>query len=243
MTPEKRARLLIDQHLQAAGWVVQDAAAINLSAGTGVAVREFPLSSGYADYLLYANGKAIGVVEAKPEGYPLKGVETQSARYAFGLPANLPHYHLPLPFAYETTGTATQFTNALEPEYRSREVFSFHGPEELVRLATKAQQLRQLLRDMPPLDVGQLWKVQLQSITNLDKSLAENRPRALIQMATGSGKTFTAVNFCYRLIKYAQVHRGVRGPKADRQVDQPKLQGLHRHHSATLCHARRPGAG
>ena len=207
MTPEKRARLLIDQHLQAAGWMVQDASAINLSAGTGVAVREFLLTTGYADYLLYANGKAIGVVEAKPEGYPLKGVETQSSKYTFGLPADLPHYHLPLPFAYETTGTATQFTNALEPEFRSREVFSFHRPEELVRLATKAKQLRQLLREMPPLDVGQLWKVQVQSITNLDKSLAENRPRALIQMATGSGKTFTAVNFCYRLIKYAQAKR------------------------------------
>ena len=106
MTPEKQARVLIDQHLHAAGWMVQDASAINLSAGTGVAVREFPLTTGYADYLLYANGKAIGVVEAKPEGYPLKGVETQSSKYTFGLPAGLPHYRLPLPFAYETTGTA-----------------------------------------------------------------------------------------------------------------------------------------
>ena len=207
MTPEKQARVIIDQHLRDTGWAVQDAAAVSLSESKGVAVREFPLTTGYADYLLYANGKAIGVVEAKPEGYPLKGVETQSSKYTFGLPADLPHYHLPLPFAYETTGTATQFTNALEPEFRSREVFSFHRPEELVRLATKAQQLRQLLREMPPLDVGQLWKVQVQSITNLDKSLAENRPRALVQMATGSGKTFTAVNFCYRLIKYAQAKR------------------------------------
>jgi type I restriction enzyme R subunit len=207
MTPEKQARVLIDQHLRDAGWIVQDSDAINLSEGLGIAVREFPLNTGFADYLLYADGKAIGVVEAKPEGFPLKGVETQSSKYTFGLPKDLPHYRLPLPFAYETTGTATQFTNTLEPDFRSREVFSFHRPEELIRLVTKDDQLRSLLRKMPPLDVGQLWRVQIQSVTNLEKSLAENRPRALIQMATGSGKTFTAVNFCYRLIKYAGAKR------------------------------------
>lgn len=81
MTPEKQARVLIDQHLRDAGWIVQDASAINLSEGLGIAVREFPLNSGFADYLLYADGKAIGVVEAKPEGFPLKGVETQSSKY------------------------------------------------------------------------------------------------------------------------------------------------------------------
>jgi type I restriction enzyme, R subunit len=207
MTPEKEARVLIDQHLRDAGWIVQDADAINLSDGLGIAVREFPLKTGFADYLLYADGKAIGVVEAKPEGFPLKGVETQSSKYTFGLPKDLPHYHLPLPFAYETTGKATQFTNTLEPDFRSREVFSFHRPEELIRLVTKDDQVRALLRKMPTLDAGQLWRVQIQSINNLEKSLAENRPRALIQMATGSGKTFTAVNFCYRLIKYAGAKR------------------------------------
>jgi len=205
--PEKRARVLIDQHLQAAGWIVQDANAINLSEGLGIAVRELPLKTGFADYLLYADGKAIAVVEAKPEGYPLKGVETQSSKYSIGLPDALPHYRLPLPFAYETTGSATQFTNSLEPDCRSRKVFSFHRPEELIRLATKDTQLRSLLRTMPPLDVGHLWRVQVGSINNLEQSLAENRPRALIQMATGSGKTFTAVNFCYRLIKHAQAKR------------------------------------
>ncbi len=207
MTPEKQARVQIDQHLRDAGWVIQDPNAINLSEGIGIAVREFPLQTGFADYLLYVDGKAIGVVEAKPEGFPLKGVETQSSKYTFGLPKDLPHYHLPLPFAYETTGKATQFTNSLEPHFRSREVFSFHRPEELLRLVSKEDQVRALLRKMPPLDAGQLWRVQIGSITNLERSLAKNDPRALIQMATGSGKTFTAVNFCYRLIKYAGARR------------------------------------
>ena len=206
-TPEQQARVRIDQHLRDAGWIVQNPNAINLSEGIGIAVREFPLKTGYADYMLYAECKAIGVVEAKPKGYPLTGVETQSGKYISGLPKDLPHYRLPLPFAYETTGEVTRFTNTLEPDARSREVFSFHRPEELIRLATKDEQLRALLREMPPLDTGNLWRVQIGSITNLEKSLGENRPRALIQMATGSGKTYTAVNACYRLIKHAGAKR------------------------------------
>jgi type I restriction enzyme R subunit len=207
MTPEQKARQQIDRQLEQAGWNVQDYRQMNISAGLGVAVREFPLTSGFADYMLYADAKAIGVVEAKPKGHTLTGVETQSGKYLDGLPAVLPNHRLPLPFAYESTGDATQFTSTLEPDARSRGVFAFHQPEELIRLAKLDQQLRTRLREMPPLDIGRLWRVQIESIQNLEKSLAANRPRALIQMATGSGKTFTAVNICYRLIKYAGAKR------------------------------------
>src|SRR6516225_2622533 len=151
MTPEQKARLSIDRQLEASGWVVQDYADMNISAGLGVAVREFPLKTGFADYLLYADYKALGVVEAKPEGHTLAGVETQSGKYLDGLPNGLPSFRLPLPFAYESTGTVTQFTNALEPDARSREVFTFHRPEELIRLATLDEQVRALLRRMPAL--------------------------------------------------------------------------------------------
>lgn len=137
MTPEQKARKLIDQRLEASGWKVQDYREINISAGLGVAVREFPLKTGDADYMLYADMKAIGVVEAKPVGHTLTGVETQSGKYLDGLPDPLPHYHLPLPFAYESTGEVTQFTNAREQHARSRPVFSFHRPEELIRLANQ----------------------------------------------------------------------------------------------------------
>lgn len=180
---------------------------MNISAAVGIAVREFPLSTGHADYLLYVHCKAIGVVEAKPEGHPLTGVETQSGKYLDGLPANLPHYRLPLPFAYESTGTETRFTNYGEPDARSRQVFTFHRPEELLRLVELEAQARSLLRQLPPLNTDMLWRVQIEAIQNLERSLAESRPRALIQMATGSGKTFTAVNFCYRLIKFARARR------------------------------------
>lgn len=207
MTPEQKARQIIDRQLAQAGWEVQDYGRMNISAALGVAVREFPLKTGFADYMLYADGKAIGVVEAKPKGHTLIGVETQSGKYLDGLPAALPSHRLPLPFAYESTGDVTQFTNSLEAHARSRVVFTFHRPEELIRLAKLDQQVRTRLRAMPPLDTGKLWHVQTGSINNLEESLALNKPRALIQMATGSGKTYTAVNFCYRLIKYAGAKR------------------------------------
>lgn len=133
MTPEAAARQLIDRALEAAGWVVQDRAAVNLRAARGVAIREFPLKSGhgFADYLLYVDGKAAGAIEAKPEGTPLIGVEPQSDKYARGLPDHLPAVHRPLPFVYESSGTETRFTNGLDPHPRSRRIFHVHAPEEL----------------------------------------------------------------------------------------------------------------
>jgi hypothetical protein len=85
-TPEQNARIEIDQWLAAAGWSVQNLSQANLHASQGVALREFPLNPGHglADYLLYVDGKACGVVEAKRQGTPLRGVEPQSARYAQG---------------------------------------------------------------------------------------------------------------------------------------------------------------
>ena len=207
MTPEQKARQQIDRQLEQAGWIVQDFSQMHITAGLGVAVREFPLTTGFADYMLYADAKAIGSVEAKPEGFGLMGVTEQSAKYSIGLPKLLPNWEIPLPFAYESTGVECRFTNRKEPEARSRSIFTFHRPEELIRLVRLDKQVRGLLREMPPLNASNLWKVQIDSIRNLENSFALNKPRALIQMATGSGKTFTAVNFCYRLIKYAGAKR------------------------------------
>lgn len=207
MTPEEKARRQIDRQLNACGWLVQDFRQMNISAGRGVAVREFPLATGEADYLLYADAKAIGVVEAKPEGHSLTGVETQSGKYLDGLPKMLPNFRLPLPFAYESTGAESRFTNYLEPDARSRQVFTFHRPEELIRLVQLDQQLRLNLRNLPALNNERLWRVQVDAIQSLEASLKDNRPRSLIQMATGSGKTYTAVNFCYRLIRFGKARR------------------------------------
>lgn len=158
-TPEEQAREIIDAKLDQAGWVVQSRDELDLSAGPGIAIREFPLKEGFgqADYLLYVDRKAIGVVEAKPEGHTLSGVEPQSACYSEGLPDNLPAYHVPLPMLYESTGIETQFTNGLDPEPRSRDIFQFHRPETLLEYVQADAQLRAGLRDMPTLDESGLW--------------------------------------------------------------------------------------
>jgi type I restriction enzyme R subunit len=143
MTPEELARQAIDQQLDACGWIVQDLKEMNIYAGLGVAVREFALKDGEADYLLYADGKVIGVVEAKPaEHGTLTGVEGQSVKYITSLPVGVPAHHLPVPFHYESTGTVTQFTNLLDPSPRSRPVLTFHRPDELLRLVALDKRTR-----------------------------------------------------------------------------------------------------
>src|SRR5687767_7511434 len=130
-TPEELARQNIDKQLIASGWTIQDMSGLNRYASIGVAVREFPLSTGEADYLLFVDGKAVGVVEAKPAGTTLSGVAEQAGSYVIGLPQNIPHVTLPLPFQYESTGIETLFRDNRDPSPRSRRVFAFHRPETL----------------------------------------------------------------------------------------------------------------
>lgn len=207
-TPEQRARREIDADLTAAGWLVQDKNALDLTAGRGVAVCNFTMKSGFgfADYLLYLDRKALGAVEAKPEG-TLTGVEAQSAKYAAGLPDNLPAHVRPLPFLFESNGSVTYFTNGLDPTPRSRQLYNFPRPESLAELIGQHRQLRDRLKQLPELDEAGLWKVQAQAIRNLETSFGRADSRALIQMATGSGKTFTAVSVAYRLLKFAEAKR------------------------------------
>src|SRR5690606_22269619 len=133
-----------------------------------VAIREFPLKSGhgFADYLLYVDGQAAGVIEAKKQGVTLSGVETQAEKYTTGLPDHLPRWHNPLPFAYQSTGVETRFTNGLDPEPRARRTFAFHRPEYLAGLlglakdwvadgkgeyGVQGRTFLERLRHMPPL--------------------------------------------------------------------------------------------
>ena len=221
--PEAAARARIDQHLSEAGWVVQDMAGLNLHASEGVAVREFPLKTGFADYLLFVRRKAVGVIEAKKEGDTLAGVEIQTEKYSNGVPPTVGVRMRPLPFLYQSTGVETRFTNLLDPDPRSRDVFGVHRPATLARwlgpetgsvvsgaapaAAERRMTLRGRLRRMPPLIESGMWSAQVKAVRNLERSLAEDRPRSLIQMATGSGKTFTAVASIYRLIKHADARR------------------------------------
>jgi len=207
MKPEERARQKIDQLLEAAGWAVQNFKELNLGASLGVAVRDFPLKSGFADYMLFVDRMAVGVMEAKPEGTTLGGVSEQSERYLRGLPDNIPHALEPLPFAYESTSVETFFRDLRDPNSRSRRVFAFHKPEMLYEWLSQGSTLRARLSNLPPLITEGLRDCQVEAIKNLDVSFAEARPRALIQMASGSGKTFAAVTFVYRLVKFANAKR------------------------------------
>src|SRR5918996_3885831 len=149
-TPEQKARRDIDADLTAAGWLAQDRDGLDLTASRGIAVREFPMKPGFgfADYLLYLDRKALGAVEAKAEG-TLTGVEAQSAKYAAGLPDNLPAHKRPLPFLFESNGSVVYLTNGLDPTPRSRQVFNVPRPETLADFVAQAAQLRARLKQLP----------------------------------------------------------------------------------------------
>ena len=207
MKPEEKARQNIDRLLTAAGWVIQDREQMNLGESPGVAVREYPMSPGPTDYLLFVERRAVGVIEAKPEGVTLSGVSEQTEKYLTGIPPFLLCYQKPLPFGYESTGVETLFRDLRDPDSRSRPVFAFHKPETLLKWIRQQQTLRYYLQTLPLLETQGLRDCQIEAITNLEESFAKDYPRALIQMATGSGKTYTAVSFAYRLIKRAKAER------------------------------------
>lgn len=207
MKPEEEARKKIDELLELAGWIIHDYENLNLGAGAGIAVREYPLKTGFADYMLFVERHAVGVVEAKPEGTTLSGVSEQTEKYLRNFPESIPHLGDVLPFAYESTGTETYFRDVRDPDFRSRRVFAFHQPETLHEWVHQQTTLRGRLRSLPPLKREGLRDCQIEGIEGLEWSLKEAKPRALIQMASGSGKTFTAVTEAYRLIKYADAKR------------------------------------
>ena len=205
-TPEQAARENIDNLLTQAGWVVQSK--IDFSAGLGVAVREYQTDTGPADYVLFIDREPVGVVEAKPEhwGQKITTVEEQSGRYA-SAKLKWVSNSTPLPFVYESTGVVTRFTDGRDPRPRSREVFNFPRPETMQDWYTRSATLRARLQALPSLDPTGLRACQVNAIEQLEASFKADRPRALIQMATGSGKTYTAITSIYRLLKHADAKR------------------------------------
>ncbi|RPH92613.1 MAG: DEAD/DEAH box helicase, partial [Calditrichaeota bacterium] len=205
--PEQTARDHIDQQLTACGWKIQHIRHVNLNAGIGVAVQEYLTDVGPADYVLFVDGKPCGIIEAKreEEGHRINIHEEQGEQYA---KARLRYLNNePLPFVYLSTGEITRFTDFADPKPRARELFSFHRPETLREWIKWNRPLRCRLLDLPLLQTEGLRECQINAVNNLEASFKDNRPRALIQMATGSGKTFTAITSVYRLLKYAKAKR------------------------------------
>lgn len=208
MKPEDKVREKIDDILKQVGFVIQDREEFNRNASLGVAVREFVMSDeSKADYLLFIGGKACGVIEAKKEGISLSGIELQAKHYASHIPKELRIWQNPLPFIYVSNFNEIYFADLREQDYSSRQIFSFHTPESLFENLKRDKTLRDSLKEIPKLDTAGLRKCQIEAIERLDNSLKLNKPRSLIQMATGSGKTFTACNFTYRLLKFAKAKR------------------------------------
>ncbi|ACA32131.1 type I restriction endonuclease subunit R [Histophilus somni] len=213
--PEQQTKDIIDEKLIQAGWLIQTVKAYNPNAGLGIAVREYPTGTGPVDYLLFVDREPVAIIEAKQENfaYKLNTIEEQSARYAKSELKNIAQADIA--FLYESTGTITRFTNCNDPTPRAREVFNFHRPETLQKWATEGKNtLRAKLKALPVLNPQNLpacelnlRDCQLTAIENIQTSLAKDLPRALIQMATGAGKTYTAINIMYRLLKYTGKRR------------------------------------
>lgn len=252
MTPEQRAREVIDRKLLQSGWIIQDVKSLNPMAAMGVAVREFPTSTGEVDYALFVEGVPVGVVEAKKSeaGENITAVEKQSVRYA-NSSFKWVKCEYRIRFAYEATDKLTRFTDYADIKYRSRKVFSFHRPETLAALLKQPDTLRNNMKHFPPLDTTGFRQCQITAIQNLDASFAHNKPRALVQMATGAGKTFTAITSVYRLLKYGKMNRVLflvdtrsLGEQAEREFlayrpnDDPRsfsqIYGVHRLKSAYI---------
>jgi type I restriction enzyme R subunit len=205
--PEQIARDRIDVMLQKAGWFIQNKNQINFNAGIGIAVREYLTDIGPADYALFVEKKPVGIIEAKreEEGVHLTVVEDQSTEYASSKLKYLNND--PLPFVYESTGEITRFTDYRDPKPRSRNVFTFHKPETYIQWLKEEKTLRARFFDIKELNSDGLRECQISAINNLENSFREYRPKALIQMATGAGKTFTAITSIYRLLKFAKAKR------------------------------------
>jgi len=198
-SPEELAREKIDPLLEDCGWLLQNRSTINLSASRGVALREALLKGrDEADYLLFVDGKAIGTKEAKPEGHTLIGVEEQSGKYGKNLLDVYGKWRDPLPFAYESTGVETQFTNRLDPDPKSRNVFAFHKFETLLEWLQPEHQLNARLANLLNTDqmpTTNLWSAQIEAIRNLEVYLSADAAQVrvgesvIFSISTNDGRT------------------------------------------------------
>lgn len=208
MSPEEKARLEIDKQLIECGYVIQDFNELNLAAARGVIVREYPTDTGPVDYLIFIDKRPVGVIEAKEinKGEKLVvDVEKQTNRYKN---SKFKHFdNVDIRFVYESTGAITRYTDYHDEDYRSREIFTFHSPDALWLLLITDGTLRNNLKKFPYFNTNGFRDCQITAIKNLENSFSQNKPKALIQMATGAGKTYTAITSIYRLLKYCGARR------------------------------------
>ena len=205
MTPEEKARIKIDQWFADAGWKVINRDDYEPTC-TAVAIREGLLKGNLeADYFLFINGKAVGVLEAKREetdAFASKVCE-QAALYAKSVPNIYQTYQNPLPFIFTSNGKELYFCDFREKDSNFKQILSIPTPRELV----KELGIEDTFAGLPTLKKKGLRDCQYEAVTELEKSFRTDQKRALMVLATGAGKTYTACLAAYRMLSYTPMRR------------------------------------
>jgi len=229
--PTSQIHQKIESMLHRSGWCVQMFSAVDQGSVTTLAIRDFPLAHAYGliDYLLFIEGKAVGLIEVKNDGSPLFGIPVQSEKYRRGLPFSLRLYTRPLPFLYQTNGNESFFTNGFDPEPTPRRLHGFHRPETLQSWLTDGM-VGEIPRDMaadyfpeyrrrgrtfhervlinmPDLVTQGLSNIEVKSVQTLEAGLKKNKRRILMTLATGSKHPTIIGVFVERLLRYVDARR------------------------------------
>lgn len=205
MTPEEKARQKIDQWFAEAGWKVINREDYEPTS-TAVAIREGLLKGNLeADYFLFINGKAVGVLEAKREDIDALSdkVCAQAALYAKSVPHIYQTYQNPLPFIFTSNGKDLYFCDFRKQEQSFKQIMAIPTPYDLV----KQLGISDYFAGLPTLQKKGLRDCQYEAVTELEKSFRSGQNRALMVLATGAGKTYTACLAAYRLLSYTPMRR------------------------------------
>lgn len=205
MTPEEKARHKIDQWFTDAGWEVINRDEYEPTS-TAVAIREGLLKDNLeADYFLFISGKAVGVLEAKREETDAFSsiVCEQAALYAKSVPNIYQTYQRPLPFIFTSNGKELYFCDFREQDHYFKQIMTIPTPHELV----KKLGINDYFAGLPTLRKKGLRDCQYEAIKELEKSFRSGQKRALMVLATGAGKTYTACLAAYRMLSYTPMRR------------------------------------
>ncbi|MBN1151170.1 DEAD/DEAH box helicase family protein [candidate division WOR-3 bacterium] len=172
------------------------------------AVEEYPTENGPADYALFVERKLLGIIEAKKVSLDPQNVLEQAKRYSSGCPKTLGSWgKFRVPFLYSSNGEQIFFADVREEEYYSREIADFHTPDALRDMFSKDLESSRNWLKSTPNNIDGLRPYQKEAIKAFEEALLKNKRHMMLAMATGTGKTYTAVSLIYRLLKSRYARR------------------------------------
>lgn len=230
---EAETRQLIDRQLQQAGW---EADSENLNnwkyktapqKGHNMAIAEWVLPNGQrADYALFKGLEFYGIVEAKKWDQDIAGQMAQPKEYSREVPFRSDYLlvdndmgEYKVPFIYTANGrpylkqykekSGIWFWDARNPKESAYALEEFHHPEDL---ALKLTSQNPELADQDLVDDQDFPKFadrdyQVEAIKSIEEAIKDGKKRILLAMATGTGKTRTAIALMYRLLKHKRARR------------------------------------